>query len=234
VRESAPHDRQMRTLVIEDDEKISSFVVQGLAEDDFEAVQAKTGEKGLQLLAQELFDIVILDLMLPGIDGLSVLKQVRTEKAHLPIIVLSAKRSINNRVACLAAGADDYITKPFAFAELLARIQALLRRSGKEKDPDRIVVGDLTLDRRKYRALRGGLTIDLHPREFTLLECLMRHTGQPVSKKHILEHVWGYECDPQTNIVDVLVWRLRSKVDRGFGKPMLKTIKGVGYVLAAS
>jgi DNA-binding response OmpR family regulator len=224
----------MRTLVIEDDEKIASFVVHGLAEDDFEAVQAKTGEKGLQLLAQELFDIVILDLMLPGIDGLSVLKQVRTEKAHLPIIVLSAKRSINNRVACLAAGADDYITKPFAFAELLARIQALLRRSGKEKDPDRIVVGDLTLDRRKYRAIRDGLTIDLHPREFTLLEYLMRHTGQPVSKKHILEHVWGYECDPQTNIVDVLVWRLRSKVDRGFGKPMLKTIKGVGYVLTAS
>jgi DNA-binding response OmpR family regulator len=137
-------------------------------------------------------------------------------------------------VECLAAGADDYITKPFAFAELLARIQALLRRSGKEKDPSKIVVSDLTLDLRKYKALRGGLAIDLHPREFTLLEYLMRHVDQPVSKKHILEHVWGYQFDPQTNVVDVLVWRLRNKVDRGFGKQMLKTIKGIGYVLTAS
>jgi DNA-binding response OmpR family regulator len=224
----------MRALVIEDDDKIANFVAQGLAAEDFTVAQAANGERALQLVEQELFEIIIVDLMLPGIDGLTVLKKVRERKADVPLIVLSAKRSINNRVTCLAAGADDYITKPFAFAELLARIQALLRRSGKEKDPDRIVVGDLTLDRRKYRALRGGTTIDLHPREFTLLEYLMRHTGQPVSKKHILEHVWGYECDPQTNIVDVLVWRLRSKVDRGFSKPMLKTIKGIGYVLTSS
>ena len=172
--------------------------------------------------------------MLPGIDGLAVLKQVRAEKPDLPIIVLSAKRSINNRVTCLSAGADDYITKPFALAELIARIQALMRRSRKERDPDRIVVGALTLDRRKYRALRDGITIDLHPREFTLLEYLMRHAGRPVSKRNILEHVWGYECDPQTNIVDVLVWRLRSKIDRGFAKPIVKTIKGIGYVLTPS
>lgn len=224
----------MRALVIEDDQKIATFVAEGLAEEDFTVVQATTGEKALQLLAQQPFDIAVLDLMLPGIDGLTVLKQVRAKKSDLPAIVLSAKRSITNRVTCLAAGADDYVTKPFAFAELLARIQALLRRSGKERDPDRIVVGDLTLDRRKYRALRAGIAIDLHPREFTLLEYLMRHTGQPVSKKHILEHVWGYECDPQTNVVDVLVWRLRNKVDRGLGKPMLKTIKGIGYVLTVS
>lgn len=224
----------MRVLVIEDDEKIATFVARGLVAENFAAVRAATGEDALQLMAQERFDVVILDLMLPGIDGLAVLRQVRAQKADLPLIVLSAKRSVNNRITCLAAGADDYVTKPFAFAELLARIRALLRRSGKEKDPDRIVVGDLTLDRRKYRALRDGLAIDLHPREFTLLECLMRHAGEPVSKKHILEHVWGYEGDPQTNIVDVLVWRLRSKVDRGFGKPMLKTIKGIGYVLSVS
>lgn len=225
---------KMRALVIEDDEKIAKFVAQGLAAEDFTVAQAATGERALQFVEQELFEVIIVDLMLPGVDGLTVLKKIRERKADVPLIVLSAKRSINNRVTCLAAGADDYITKPFALAELLARIEALLRRSGKEKDPDRIVVGDLTLDRRKYRAVRGGMTIDLHPREFTLLEYLMRHTGHPVSKKHILEHVWGYECDPQTNIVDVLVWRLRSKVDRGFGTPMLKTIKGIGYVLTTS
>jgi two-component system, OmpR family, response regulator len=165
---------------------------------------------------------------------LTVLKRLRSQRANPPVIVLSAKRSVDNRVACLSAGADDYMVKPFAFAELLARIQALLRRSGKERDPSKIAVGDLTLDLRKYRALRGGIIIDLHPREFALLQYLMRHADQPVSKKTILEQVWGYEFDPQTNVVDVLVWRLRNKVDRGFAKPILKTIKGIGYVLTSS
>ncbi|MGH7983944.1 MAG: response regulator transcription factor [Candidatus Udaeobacter sp.] len=224
----------MRALVIEDDRKIAGFVTRGLGAEDFIVEQCDTGEKALQLLGKEPFDVAILDLMLPGVDGLTVLRKLRAQRSNPPVIVLSAKRSVDNRVECLAAGADDYITKPFAFAELLARIQALLRRSGKEKDPSKIVVGDLTLDLRKYRALRGRMTIDLHPREFALLEYLMRHADQPVSKKTILEHVWGYEFDPQTNVVDVLVWRLRNKVDRGFAKPILKTIKGIGYVLTAS
>jgi DNA-binding response OmpR family regulator len=224
----------MRALVIEDDRKIAGFVTRGLGAEDFIVEQCDTGEKALQLLGKEPFDVAILDLMLPGVDGLTVLRKLRAQRSNPPVIVLSAKRSVDNRVECLAAGADDYITKPFAFAELLARIQALLRRSGKKKDPSKIVVGDLTLDIRKYRALRGGMIIDLHPREFALLEYLMRHADQPVSKKTILEHVWGYEFDPQTNVVDVLVWRLRNKVDRGFAKPILKTIKGIGYVLTAS
>jgi DNA-binding response OmpR family regulator len=223
----------MRALVIEDDQKIAGFVARGLGAEDFAVEQCDTGERALQLLGQEPFDVAILDLMLPGVDGLTALKKLRAQRSNPPVIVLSAKRSVDNRVECLAAGADDYITKPFAFAELLARIQALLRRSGK-KNPSKIVVGDLTLDLRKYRAVRGGLAIDLHPREFALLESLMRHVDQPVSKKHILEHVWGYQFDPQTNVVDVLVWRLRNKVDRGFGKQMLKTIKGIGYVLTPS
>lgn len=224
----------MRALVIEDDPKIAGFVARGLGAEDFAVERCDTGERGLQLLGQEPFDVAILDLMLPGVDGLTVLKKLRAQRSNPPVIVLSAKRSVDNRVECLAAGADDYITKPFAFAELLARIQALLRRSGKEKNPSKIVVGDLTLDLRKYRAQRGGLAIDLHPREFSLLQYLMRHVDQPVSKKHILEHVWGYQFDPQTNVVDVLVWRLRNKVDRGFGKQMLTTIKGIGYVLTSS
>jgi two-component system, OmpR family, response regulator len=224
----------MRALVIEDDRKIAGFVARGLGAEDFAVEQCDTGERGLQLLGQEPFDVAILDLMLPGVDGLTVLKKLRAQRSNPPVIVLSANRSVDNRVKCLAAGADDYITKPFAFAELLARIQALLRRSGKEKNPSKIVVGDLTLDLRKYRAQREGLAIDLHPREFALLQYLMRHVDQPVSKKHILEHVWGYQFDPQTNVVDVLVWRLRNKVDRGFGKQMLTTIKGIGYVLTSS
>ena len=224
----------MRALIIEDDRKIAGFVARGLAAEDFRVEQCDTGEKALQLLSREPFDVAILDLMLPGVDGLTVLRKLRAERPNPPVVVLSAKRSVDNRVECLAAGADDYITKPFAFAELLARIQALLRRSSKEKGPSKIIVGDLTLDLRRFRALRGPVAIDLQPREFALLEYLMRHVSQPVSKKHILEHVWGYQFDPQTNVVDVLIWRLRNKVDRGFEKQMLRTIKGIGYVLTAS
>ena len=224
----------MRALIIEDDQKIADFVARGLAGENFAVDQCESGEKALQLLAHESFDVAILDLMLPDMDGLMVLKKLRAERPNPPVIVLSAKRSVDNRVECLAAGADDYVTKPFAFAELLARIQALLRRSSKEQGPSKIVVGDLSLDLRRFRALRGEVAIDLQPREFALLEYLMRHANQAVSKKHILDHVWGYQFDPQTNVVDVLVWRLRNKVDRGFEKQMLKTIKGVGYVLSDS
>lgn len=224
----------MRALIIEDDQNIAGFIARGLSAENFTVVQCDTGKKALQLLGQEPFDVTILDLMLPEVDGLTVLKRLRSQRSNPPVIVLSAKVSVDNRVECLAAGADDYVTKPFALSELLARIDALLRRSGGERAQSKIVVGDLTLDLRKYRALRGGIAIDLHPREFALLEYLMRHADQPVPKRIILEHVWGYEFDPQTNVVDVLVWRLRNKIDRRFGKPMLKTIKGIGYVLTAS
>ena len=224
----------MRVLVIEDDQKIADFVARGLTAAGFIVDRCESGEQALELLTQLAFDVAILDLMLPGVDGLTILKKLRTQRADPPIIVLSAKRALDNRIECLASGADDYITKPFAFAELLARVQAVLRRSTPSRALSSIVVGELFLDLVKKKAKRCGKTIDLQPRELALLEYLMRHVDQPISKRLILEHVWGYHFDPQTNVVDVLVWRLRNKVDRGFGKQMLKTIKGVGYVLSVS
>ena len=224
----------MRVLVIEDDQKIADFVARGLTAAGFIVDRCESGEQAFELMTQQAFDVAILDLMLPGIDGLEILKKLRTRRADPPVIVLSAKRTVDNRVECLASGADDYITKPFAFAELLARVQAVLRRSTPLRAPSSIVVDELVLDLVRKRARRCGKAIDLQPRELALLEYMMRHVNQPISKRLILEHVWGYHFDPQTNVVDVLVWRLRNKVDRGFGKQMLKTIKGVGYVLSVS
>ena len=221
-------------LVIEDDHKISAFVARGLVAAGFEVDECHDGEQALALLANKLYNVAILDLMLPKIDGWSILDSFKKTTPAPPIIVLSAKRSVSNRVECLAAGADDYLTKPFSLAELLARVQAVLRRSSPPNITPVISVSDLVLDVQKKRAERGGEAIDLQPREFALLEYLMRHVDQPVSKATILEHVWGYDFDPQTNVVDVLVWRLRNKVDRGFGKDMIKTIRGVGYVLTCS
>ncbi len=221
-------------LVIEDDRKVAGFITRGLGDARFEVDQCHSGEQAVELLVTKRYDVAILDLMLPVIDGGSVLRMVRAKDPGPPIIVLSAKRSVDSRIECLASGADDYITKPFSFAELLARIQAVLRRSSSANISSVVVVDDLVLDVPRQRAERGGEAIDLQPREFALLEYLMRHVDQPVSKKLILERVWGYDFDPQTNVVDVLVWRLRNKVDRGFAKEMIKTIRGVGYVLTRS
>ena len=219
----------MRILVVEDDKKIASFVVNGLKQSGYAVDHAADGEEGL-IRAQALaYDAAVVDVMLPKLEGLSLIQQLRTGGVHTPILILSAKASVDDRVRGLQAGGDDYLTKPFAFSELLARVQALIRRATQTPEPTRLVVGDLTLDLLTRQVERAGEKIELQPREFALLEYLMRHPNRPVSKTMILEHIFDYSFDPQTNVVDVLVHRLRSKVDKQ--RAMLHTIRGVGYVL---
>ena len=219
----------MRVLVIEDDHKIASFVVNGLKQSGYAVDRAADGEAGL-IQAQSLsYDAAIVDLMLPKQDGLSVIQELRAKGSVLPVLILSAKASVDDRVRGLQAGGDDYLTKPFAFSELLARIQALIRRATHAPEPTRLSVGDLTMDLITREVRRGAEVIELQPREFALLEYLMRHPHRPVTKTMILEHIFDYSFDPQTNVVDVLVHRLRSKVDKG--RAMIHTIRGVGYVL---
>jgi DNA-binding response OmpR family regulator len=171
--------------------------------------------------------------MLPHVDGLKLIEQMRRQKIQTPVLVLSAKRSVDDRVKGLETGCDDYLTKPFAFSELLARVNALIRRASDQAEPSRLVAGELTIDLLKRKVERAGQEIELQPREFSLLEYLMRNAGRVVSKTLIMEHVWNYHFDPQTNVVDVLVCRLRNKIDRNFDTPMIHTIRGVGYVLKA-
>ncbi len=222
----------MRLLMIEDDEKISAFVTRGLKQAGFGVDHASDGENGLQLGLSQRYDAAIIDLMLPKLDGLSVIRELRKQQSNVPIIVLSAKREVEERVQCLEAGSDDYMVKPFAFSELLARLQALRRRADSTAaEASRLSVGGLTLDFIKRNVERDGQAIELQPREFSLLEFFMRNAGRVVSKTLILEHVWDYHFDPQTNVVDVLVCRLRAKIDKDFAQPLLHTIRGVGYVL---
>jgi two-component system OmpR family response regulator len=221
----------MRVLVAEDDQKIASFVVKGLKQAGFAVDHAANGEDGLHLALTEPYDVAIVDIMLPRLDGLSLIDQLRRQKIETPVIILSAKRSVDDRVKGLQTGSDDYLTKPFAFSELLARIQALIRRSTKVTEPTRLTTGDLSLDFVTREVVRADKKIDLQPREFTLLEYLMHHPGRVVSKSMIMEHVWGYDFDPQTNVVDVLVCRLRNKVDRDFDQKLIHTHRGVGYAL---
>ncbi len=221
------HD--MRILVVEDDKKIASFIVNGLKQGGYAVDHAADGEDGL-LRAQTIsYDAAIVDLMLPKLDGLSLIQQLRAKGIHVPVLILSAKATVDDRVRGLQAGGDDYLTKPFAFSELLARLQALIRRATQTPEPTRLVVGDLTLDLLTREVQRGGEKIELQPREFALLEYLMRHANRAVTKTMILEHIFDYSFDPQTNVVDVLVHRLRSKVDRN--RAMIHTLRGVGYVL---
>jgi two-component system, OmpR family, response regulator len=219
----------MRILVVEDDKKIASFVVNGLKQGGFAVDHAADGEDGLIRAQTIAYDALVVDLMLPKLDGLSLIQQLRAKGARIPVLILSAKASVDDRVKGLQAGGDDYLTKPFAFSELLARIQALIRRATQSPEPTRLVVGDLTLDLLSRQVQRAGEDIELQPREFALLEYLMRHPNRPVTKTMILEHIFDYSFDPQTNVVDVLVHRLRSKVDKD--KAMIHTIRGVGYVL---
>jgi two-component system OmpR family response regulator len=219
----------MRIMVVEDDKKIASFVVNGLKQSGFAVDHASDGEQGLFQAQTVAYDAAVVDLMLPKLDGLGLIQQLRTHGAHTPILILSAKASVDDRVRGLQAGGDDYLTKPFAFSELLARVQALIRRATQTPEPTRLTVGDLTLDLLSREVSRGGEKIDLQPREFALLEYLMRHANRPVTKTMILEHIFDYSFDPQTNVVDVLVHRLRSKIDRD--KAILHTLRGVGYVL---
>jgi two-component system OmpR family response regulator len=221
----------MRALVIEDDPTIASFIEKGLRAEGFAIDRAADGHQGLHLAATEPYDVAIVDVMLPGRDGLSVIEELRRQRIQTPVLILSARRSVDDRVRGLQAGGDDYLVKPFAFPELLARVQALVRRATGTTEPTRLHVGDLTLDRVSRRVERAGRAIDLRPREFTLLEYLMRNAGRVLSKPMILSHVWDYSFDPRTNVVDVLVSRLREKIDRDFEPKLIRTVRGVGYVL---
>jgi two-component system OmpR family response regulator len=224
----------MRLLVVEDDPAISSFVVKGLREAGFAVDDATSGGSALEMASRESYDLLIVDLMLPGMDGLALIEELRRRRITVPVLILSAKRSVDDRVRGLQAGGDDYLTKPFAFEELLARVQALIRRSTGAVEPTRLVVGDLSLDLITRKAERAGRALDLRPREYALLEYLMRNAGRVVSKAMILSHVFDYSFDPRTNVVDVLVHRLRDKVDKGFPAPMIHTVRGMGYVLRAA
>jgi len=224
----------MRVLVIEDDKKIASFISNGLKQAGFAVDVAYDGEEGLNLALQEPYDTAVVDIMLPLLDGLSVIEELRRSKINTPVIILSAKRTVADRVKGLEIGGDDYLTKPFSFSELLARIYALIRRSSGAAESTRLSVGTLSMDILNREVIRDDKKINLQPREFALLEYLMRSSGRVLSKTLIMEHVYDYNFDPQTNVVDVLVCRLRNKIDKDFEKKIIHTIRGVGYVLKES
>ena len=224
----------MRVLLVEDDKKIASFIIKGLKQEGFAVDHVTNGEDGLHLALHEPYDVAIIDIMLPKLDGLSLIEEIRRSKVNTPVIILSAKRSVDDRVRGLQKGSDDYLTKPFAFSELLARLQALIRRATGAAEPTRLTAGDLTMDLLKREVFREGKKIDLQPREFDLLKYLMQNAGKIISKTLILERIWGYGFDPQTNVVDVLVCRLRNKVDKDSETKMIHTVRGVGYVLKVS
>ncbi len=223
----------MRVLIVEDDPKIASFLTRGFQEAGYLADQAGTGEAGLQLALASGYDAAVVDLMLPGLDGLSLIEQLREQKVETPIIVLSAKRAVDDRVQCLERGADDYVGKPFAFSELLARVQAVMRRARGTSEPTRLESGGVVLDRLNREVTRDGRKIDLQPRELALLELIMRNPGKALSKAFLLERLWDYSFDPQTNVVDVLVCRLRMKIDKDFEQKLIHTRRGLGYVFRA-
>ena len=221
----------MRVLVVEDDAKIAAFITIGLKQAGFVVDHVADGTAGLALALTEPYAVGVIDLMLPQLDGLSLIEEVRRRQVNTPMLILSAKRSVDDRVKGLQTGGDDYLTKPFAFAELLARVQALIRRASGVTEPTRLKVGDLMLDLLTREVTRAGERLELQPREFALLEYLMRNAGRVISKTLILSHVWDYHFDPQTNVVDVLVSRLRSKVDKNHSEKYIQTLRGVGYVL---
>jgi two-component system, OmpR family, response regulator len=221
----------MRILLVEDDLKIASFVEKGLRAAGYAVDHAADGETGLHLALTEPYDAAICDIMLPKLNGLSLIGEMRQKKINTPVIILSAKDSVDDRVKGLQTGSDDYITKPFAFSELLARVQALIRRAGGLSEPTQLVVGNLSMNLLSREVIREGRRIELQPIEFSLLEYLMRNTGRVVSKTMIMEHVWDYNFDPQTNVVEARISRLRDKLDRDFSRKLIHTIRGVGYVL---
>jgi len=218
----------MRVLVVEDDTRIASFLVKGLKQEGYAVDHAPDGDTGLALVESTAYDAAVVDVMLPGLDGLSLVKRLRAAHTLMPILFLSARSSVEDRVKGLQAGGDDYLTKPFAFAELSARLQALIRRATRAPEATRLTVGDVELDLVSRVVSVSGSPVELQPREFSLLEYLLRHPGRPVTKTMILEHVWDYSFDPQTNVVDVLMHRLRAKIDPE--KTRIGTVRGVGYV----
>jgi two-component system OmpR family response regulator len=221
----------MRIIVVEDDKTLASFVTNGLKQAGYAVDLAQNGDDGLHMGLNNTYAAAVVDIMLPELDGLSLIERWRAQKVKTPVIILSAKRSVDDRIKGLQAGGDDYLTKPFSFSELLARVQALIRRSTQTVEPTTLSLGDLTLNLLTREVTRGSRKLDLQSREFTLLEYLMRNAGRVVSKTMILEHVWDYAFDPQTNVVDVLVCRLRNKVDRDAGQKLIHTLRGAGYVL---
>ena len=226
----------MRILLVEDDPKIASFVARGLRETGHAVDHAVDGIAGLALAVAHPYDVAIVDVMLPGLDGLALVAKMRERGATTPVLILSARRTVDDRVKGLTAGGDDYLTKPFAFAELAARVKALARRAAVApaapgSEPTRLVAGELAIDLVTRRVERAGRPIELRPREYALLELLARHAGEVVPKTMIMAQLWGYSFDPRTNVVDVLIHRLREKLDEGFERKLLRTVRGVGYVL---
>lgn len=223
----------MRILVVEDDSKIASFLDKGLREAGFSVDVRGDGEDALHLVESVPYDAAVVDLMLPGLDGLTLIETMRRRNIHTPVLILSARQSVDDRIQGLQRGGDDYMVKPFSFSELLARVQALIRRDKKNSQPMLLKVGDLEMDLLKHEIYRAGEKIELPAKEYALLEYMMRHPGIVLSKTAILERVYDYSFDPQTNVVDVLVCRLRNKVDRDFADKMIHTVRGMGYVLKA-
>lgn len=221
----------MRILVIEDDNDTAAYLVKGLKETGYTVDRAADGREGLFLATSEKYDAMIVDRMLPGMEGLAIVQSLRAQGNATPVLILSALGQVDDRVRGLQAGGDDYLTKPYAFSELLARLQALLRRRQAEPAETTLKVGDLELDLLSRTAKRAGKPIDLLPREFRLLEFLMRHAGEVVTRTMLLERVWDYHFDPQTNVIDVHVSRLRQKIDKGFSPALLHTVRGAGYRL---
>ncbi len=221
----------MKILIVEDDSEAAAYLAKGLREAGHVVDHAKDGEAGLEMAISAPYDVMVVDRMLPRRDGLSLISAVRAEGRDTPILVLSALGQVDDRVLGLRAGGDDYLTKPYAFTELLARVEALGRRRGAAAAQTTYRVGDLELDRLSHRVTRGAVEMDLQPREFRLLEYLMRNAGQVVTRTMLLENVWDYHFDPQTNVIDVHMSRLRAKIDKGFDKPLLHTIRGAGYMI---
>lgn len=224
----------MQLLIVEDDEATASYVRNGLSEAGHNVALAATGDKGLEMAAKGNYDALIVDRMLPNLDGLTLIASLRADGNKTPALILSALGEVNDRVEGLKMGGDDYLTKPFAFSELLARLEALVRRNAGEAQETTLVVGDLRMDLLAREVWRGDTEIDLQPREFRLLEYLMRHSNQVVTRTMLLENVWDYNFDPQTNVIDVHISRLRGKIDKNFDTPMLNTVRGAGYILRES
>lgn len=221
----------MKILLIEDDMTIANFIINGMKQAGFVVEHAADGLSGWQLVRNNNYDLGIFDIMLPNLDGFEIIRRIREHHIELPIIILSAKRSLDDKVKGLQDGADDYLTKPFSFSELLARVQALLRRSSHDVQPTALTVGELSIDLLARTVHRQEKKVDLQPKELALLEYLMRNVNHVVSKTMIMERVWDYNFDPQTNVVEARISNLRNKIDKGFDTQLIHTIRGLGYVL---
>ena len=222
----------MRILLIEDDSGVADYIVKGLKQSAYTVDYAADGQKGLELASNESYDVMVIDRMLPHVDGLTIIQTLRAAENKVPVLILSALGEVDDRVKGLKAGGDDYLVKPFAFAELLARIEAILRRQQASTTQTKLKVADLEMDLLAHKVMRNGEKFNLQPREYKLLEYLMKHAGQVVTRTMLLENVWEYHFDPQTNVIDVQISRLRNKIDKQFNLPLLHTIRGVGYTLS--